>query len=158
MTILIVEDSDTMRDVLRRQLEQLGTALVFAKSVSEARVAMGTKPPPDFIIYDINLEDLQGEASLRALAELKQCNPSAPVLIVTGTVDENLEQVALEIGVNAFRYKQQMKGQRDLLLAAHAAIDDAIARGIDANDALDAMLAMLDERLLADAQKTTNTT
>lgn len=148
-----MEDSDTMRDVFRRQLEQWGTELVFAKSVAEARVAMGSNPPPDFIIYDINLEDLQGEASLLALKELKQCNPNAPVLIVTGTVDEKLEKVALEIGVNAFRYKQQMKGQRDLMLAAHAAIDDAISRGVDANVALDTMLAMLDERLLADVQK-----
>ena len=67
-TILVVEDETTLRQVITRNLEARGHAVLGAETATEAlRHLTGLKP--DLMLLDINLPDRSGWDVLRELRE-----------------------------------------------------------------------------------------
>jgi signal transduction histidine kinase len=80
--ILIVEDAQTVRRLVRVTLEDHGCDLVEAASGDEAMAALATRRP-DLVILDRGLPDIDGLevlAAMRAHPELS----SVPVILLTG--------------------------------------------------------------------------
>ncbi len=79
MRLLIVEDDERLRDVIRRGLEEQGHVVEQAADGASAQ-AMGLEGSYDAIVLDLNLPVLDGLTVLRSLRAAKV---GTPVVIVT---------------------------------------------------------------------------
>jgi DNA-binding response OmpR family regulator len=80
-TILIVDDDESMRDLLRLHL----TAAGYEVQVAEDAIAAGylvLRSPPDLIISDVNMPHLDGFEFIEALKADKTL-PNIPVIFLT---------------------------------------------------------------------------
>jgi DNA-binding NtrC family response regulator len=78
--ILLVDDEDTIRDLLGQYLTRCGYRVTGASTAKEAEkiVAMD---PPQLIISDLQLEESDG---LAMIDRLKTILPDTPVILLTG--------------------------------------------------------------------------
>jgi two-component system cell cycle response regulator DivK len=98
--ILVVEDQEDNRRILRDLLVNAGYELVEAESGEEALTAL-TARRPDLILMDIQLPVMDGyEATrqIRANPDLK----SVPIIAVTSYALAGDEAKALAVGCNAY--------------------------------------------------------
>ncbi|HUC76849.1 MAG TPA: sigma-54 dependent transcriptional regulator [Vicinamibacterales bacterium] len=77
--ILLVEDKDSLRAMLRHALEAQGHAVIEARDQAEAAQALRSTPP-DVVLSDLRLPDGDGLGVLRASKEL---DPELPVIVMT---------------------------------------------------------------------------
>jgi two-component system response regulator AtoC len=80
MTVLVVDDDDVTRRLLKEVLEKEGYVVRLAASGEEAVSALGREPFP-IIVSDIRMLELDGMGVLRAA---KQRDSSAAVILMTG--------------------------------------------------------------------------
>lgn len=99
--ILVVDDTPENLDVLANRLRALGyrTTVVTdgARAVESVR-----DDPPDAIIMDVVMPELNGYQACRAI---KRERPGLPILILTGKSDPADRFWAMECGADAFMTK-----------------------------------------------------
>ena len=95
--ILIVEDDDNARALLRRVLERHGLEVIETADAAEALRQLFTARP-DMVVLDLNLPDLAGQALLERIRELTD----VPVMIVTAECDESTCVTILRAGADDF--------------------------------------------------------
>lgn len=105
LQILIVDDSPTMRRIIRNTLERLGHKTAYeASNGKEALVQLKDHLDINFIITDWNMPEMNG---LEFVTELRSNNEfsSLPVLMITtrGMKDDVLQ--AVQAGVNNYVVK-----------------------------------------------------
>ena len=96
-TILIVDDSDIVRRVLREFLVR-HTAVDAFKEAADGRAAivMTQASKPDLIILDLSMPGMNG---FKAAAELKRIAPEVPILLFT-MHDTRAEEVGVDAVVS----------------------------------------------------------
>jgi len=96
-TVLIVDDSDIVRRVLREFLARHAGAEAFQEA-SDGRLAIVRvqESKPDLIILDLSMPGMGG---LRAAAELKLLAPEVPILLYT-MHDARAEEVGVDAVVS----------------------------------------------------------
>jgi DNA-binding response OmpR family regulator len=77
--VLLVEDDDTLRRVIARNLTSRGIAVREAATAAEA-IEAATTEPPDLLLLDINLPDQTGWDVLR---ELKRHGGDVPTIVLS---------------------------------------------------------------------------
>jgi PAS domain S-box-containing protein len=100
--ILIVEDEPNLRDLLREHLVAQGYVVGEAEGGGEALAAAAAQPP-DLVILDVGLPDMDGRQVLAGLRE----NPATariPVVILTGLAGVRAEDLLAE-GASEFLTK-----------------------------------------------------
>ncbi|MFA5840544.1 MAG: response regulator [Candidatus Margulisiibacteriota bacterium] len=96
--ILLVDDQDSMRDLFAQLLKDRGYVVDLAEDGEEAWDLVCKKEPPyDLIITDVNMPRLDG---FQFLKQIRQANPSAAVLLMTGANEEVAEVVCQEYKAN----------------------------------------------------------
>ena len=80
--ILLIDDDETLVDLIERHLEAHGYAVLTAGSVSAARARLETDRPA-LVVLDINLPDDSGWALLRE--GILKAAGAPPVVIMSGT-------------------------------------------------------------------------
>lgn len=98
--VVIVEDDNVLRSVLRDFLSLMGYRVTEACSIAEFR-ALGASNNVCLVLLDLNLPDGDGLALLGEI--INQSN--TPVFVVSGRHDENSRLQALEAGANDFLVK-----------------------------------------------------
>jgi two-component system response regulator HydG len=100
-TILIVDDEESHRLMLRAHLEQEGFATVEAMDGQEA-IAKAAERNVDLILMDIRMPRLDG---MEALLRIKQLNPTIPVIMMTayGSIESAVK--ALQAGATDYLTK-----------------------------------------------------
>ena len=88
--VLLVDDDDLVRTALRTIVMSLGYRAHLAVSGEEALASLEGGLAPDLVILDMNMPGLGGAGTLPRIREL---NPTVPILLATGRVD----QVALDL-------------------------------------------------------------
>lgn len=84
--VLLVEDDDTVRKILSKQLSQRGVNVVAAAESASAEKAFRTEGPFNLVISDIVMPgDLQGPALVRRLREFQ---PDLPAVFLSGYPQE----------------------------------------------------------------------
>jgi DNA-binding response OmpR family regulator len=96
-TILLVDDDALMRRSLAFHLEQAGYQVHTAANAEDA-ISWVQHTPPDLILLDIALPDMDG---LDALREIK-AKHSLPVIFLTGRRRELDEVLGLELGADDY--------------------------------------------------------
>jgi len=103
MTILTVDDSRTMRDMLRLSLEAAGFRVVQAEDgVHGLEVLSGEMP--DVIVTDINMPRLDGFGFIEAVRQ-DNARRATPVLVLTTEVDAEKKSRAKAAGATGWIVK-----------------------------------------------------
>jgi CheY-like chemotaxis protein len=102
-TILVIEDEETQRQILKHLLQGEGYSLAFAANGSEALRAVA-RQRPDLILMDLALPDFDGRDLTR---QFKRSGALAqvPVVMITGHSERDVVVEALEAGAADFLVK-----------------------------------------------------
>jgi PAS domain S-box-containing protein len=96
-TILVVEDEDDVRAIVRRQLETLGNTVLVADGAREALQLLQGSTPPDVLVTDVVLgTDVNG---IDLAVEARRIRPTLPVVFISGyTAVAEAQQRIREMG------------------------------------------------------------
>ncbi|MEP6570635.1 MAG: response regulator [Acidobacteriota bacterium] len=99
-TILVVDDFDDTRLLLRTWLEKKGFRVVEAENGNGA-VAAAQSDRPDLIIMDVEMPELDGLAATRKIRELANFE-AVPIVAVSAYGADQYRAPALEAGCNEY--------------------------------------------------------
>ena len=83
-TILVVDDDQSMRDLIRLILEKAGYRVRIAADGVEAMQLLGQRKQIDVVVADIVMPRLNG---VEMLMKLHETWPSLPAVVISGKVD-----------------------------------------------------------------------
>ena len=140
--LLLVEDDESIGAHLVGALEGQGYPVQWAKTAAQARHLVDAAPPPDLVLLDLGLPDLDGVALCRLL---RQQLPDAVIVALTARDTEVDVIVTLEAGaddylVKPFRFAELLARLRAHLrrgggggpsVSSTAAPAEAVATGAD---------------------------
>jgi CheY-like chemotaxis protein len=99
LRILIVDDLDTNRELVRTLLEATGQEVEEAPSGFQA-VSLAMGQPFDIILMDLQMPGMDGFAASRAIRQLSHLNNSTPIIALSANVlAEHIEE-AKQAGMN----------------------------------------------------------
>lgn len=94
-TILVVDDEEDLRRLLTESLAREGFQVAAARSGREALVLVG-QAPPDLIILDLVMPEMDGIETLRRIRE-RGVTAKVVVLTAYGTAQQVREAMALDV-------------------------------------------------------------
>ena len=114
-TILLVEDTEDNRFMMRRLLEMSGYRVVEATNGEEA-VSLAQSERPDAILMDLSLPVIDGLAATRAIRKLDGLG-SVPIVAVSAHDTSDFKSDALAAGCNSYITKPIDFSQLEILIA-----------------------------------------
>jgi two-component system, cell cycle response regulator DivK len=120
LTIIVVDDCDDIRELLRVTLEMRGYLVLEAEN-GQVAVELAKQKCPDLILMDLNMPVLDGLAATRHLRELEEmCR--VPIIAVSANSKDSHKADAFAAGCNEYLSKpvnfQELDHLLDNLLAA----------------------------------------
>ena len=134
MRILLVDDHVLFRDGMKFVLQQIGADVDISEcgTCEAAYKIMKQSNGFDLILLDVNLPNISG---MEGLQEFRKLDPSAPVVFLSGSDDNNLIRRALDMGVMGFIPKtlssEIMLQALQLILKGGRYVPDSILYGTD---------------------------
>jgi CheY-like chemotaxis protein len=98
--ILVADDSRFQVTLLTRALQEKGFEVVAAQDALQAGI-VALRTAPDAIVLDINMPGGSGIEVLKRLRHSTKTR-SIPVVVVSGSGDSDVRQVAMELGATDF--------------------------------------------------------
>ncbi len=92
-TVLLVEDEDTLRSLLVRQLRQIGYRVIEASNGKEALDLFAENAEVDLLVTDLMMPCMGG---IELVSRVRKQKQSLPVLVISGYLDSassDLEQI-----------------------------------------------------------------
>jgi two-component system cell cycle response regulator DivK len=99
-TILVVDDFDDTRLLLRTWLRKKGYRVVEAENGNEA-IAKARELAPDLIIMDVEMPELDGLSATRKIRALKDA-AELPIIAVSAYGADQFRELALSAGCNEY--------------------------------------------------------
>ena len=99
--ILVVDDELMLCDLLKMELSNFGHEVVTANNGREG-VALFAHRKPDLTLLDLHMPDMDG---IEVLKRIRELDPQAGVIVLTGGGTDDLENQARELGVREFLRK-----------------------------------------------------
>jgi DNA-binding response OmpR family regulator len=112
-TVLVVEDEQKLRELVRSYLERAGFAVLTTGSGAEA-ISLADSARPDLVVLDLGLPDIPGESVAR---EIRAAGPT-PILMLTARSSEEDRIGGLELGADD--YVTKPFSPRELVLRVQA--------------------------------------
>ncbi len=105
--VLFVDDSPTMRRIIHNSLNKIGFE---DANISEAEhgadaLAKIEANPPDLILTDWNMPEMNGEELVKAIRESDKPYKSVPILMITTRGMKDDVMTAVKLGVNGYIVK-----------------------------------------------------
>ena len=116
--VLIVDDSDDLRELMVFQLKNLGYQTAEAANGIEA-IEVAKKMAPSLILMDINMPLLDGLMATRAIREYRQLS-GTPIVAFSAYVDSRNRERALAAGCNDYLNKTDCVDQLKSILGRFA--------------------------------------
>lgn len=135
--ILVVDDEPPIRRLLRTSLASQGFQIVEAATGSEALDEV-EQAPPDLIVLDLGLPDMQGQEVIRLL---RGQGSAVPIVVLSSRTDETGKVEALDLGADdyvtkpfgtdellariraALRHRLQQQGERPVFSSGDLSVD-----------------------------------
>ena len=103
MTVMVVDDNEDLREMLRYMVERLGYRVVEAENGREA-VEIARHKCPDLILMDLSMPVMDGFAATRLLRKMKEfCD--VPIVAVSANRREQSQTEAFAAGCNEYLTK-----------------------------------------------------
>lgn len=99
-SVLVVDDNDNNRTILRRMLEAKGMQVTEADSGDKAIGAMMEKKEFDVIIMDYHMPVMDGIETIKKIKELNGKDDSPFIVLYSSSDDESLQKACEELEVN----------------------------------------------------------
>jgi len=96
--ILVVDDQESMRTLLRDMLEVIGHEVVLADGGDQA-LSVLRQNEFDLVLSDLNMPGMDGSALLKAV---KSTHPHLPVVIITGYGTFHTEKRVMKEGADGY--------------------------------------------------------
>lgn len=103
-TVLIAEDSDDTRIMLKRAFELKGYSVIEAADGGEALQAV-RKSRPNLILVDLNMPVVDGLEMVKKIRKLEAPGEQVPIVAITAFDVYGMKEAALEIGCNTYLSK-----------------------------------------------------
>ena len=100
LTVLLVEDTEDNRFMMRRLLEMTGYRVVEAMNGEEA-VRLAEQETPQLILMDLSLPVIDGLAATRLIRQLPQL-ASTPIIAVSAHDTSDFQSEAIKAGCNSY--------------------------------------------------------
>ncbi|PKO86444.1 MAG: response regulator [Betaproteobacteria bacterium HGW-Betaproteobacteria-12] len=101
-TVIIVDDNDIMRTMLRSILRSHSYDVVGEARNGVVAVDLATRLKPDIVCLDVVMPEKNG---LEALGEIKAARPETSIVMITGNADPDTVQEAIINGAAGFIVK-----------------------------------------------------
>ena len=101
--VLVVDDDESMRALLQRQMEREGYRVAVAEN-GPAAIVKAAGEPPDVVLLDALMPGMDGFAVAEALKSSEHAR-TAPIIMVTALNDHDSKLRALKAGVQEFLTK-----------------------------------------------------
>jgi DNA-binding NtrC family response regulator len=143
--VLIVDDEETIRKLLKARFERDGFRVVTASSAEEAKKVVDSTPDLGVIVTDIRMP---GQDGLTLTAEVKESHKHLKIIVMTGHGEKSTAIRALRIGATDYlekpfdieemthavtrtvnEYKLEMRN-REILATAQVAPTPASSHGV----------------------------
>ena len=95
--VMVVDDTDHVRRMLRNMLELDGFTVVAEASGGEEAVAVVDEADPNVVVIDYKMPVVDG---LEAAARIRAKRPEQVMILYTAFVDADLQRKAREVGVS----------------------------------------------------------
>ena len=95
--VLVVDDDETIRLLLRAHLKQTGHRVLVTGSAGEAIAAIEEHGPPDVAVLDVTLPDVEG-FELAEKLRVASGREALPVIFLSANVDETHIERGRELG------------------------------------------------------------
>ncbi len=102
VSILLVDDNDVTREVLRVILRSEGYAVVGEATDGGAALEMALKLQPDIIMLDLIMPKISGH---EILPKIKEMVPNSMVLVVTANKDQEMINEVVKAGIHGYILK-----------------------------------------------------
>lgn len=103
-TVLVAEDSQDTRVMLKRAFELKGYQVFEAEDGQEA-LEMARHYRPSLIVVDLNMPVLDGLETIGRLREQENSGEQIPIIAITAFDVPGMEDAALELGCNRYLRK-----------------------------------------------------
>ena len=100
LTVLLVEDTEDNRFMMRRLLEMTGYRVVEAMNGEEA-VKLAQAESPQLILMDLSLPVIDGLAATRLIRKLPDCQLT-PIIAVSAHDTSDFQHEAMQAGCNNY--------------------------------------------------------
>jgi two-component system response regulator RegA len=100
-TLLLVDDDDTFRSVLKRALEKRGYAVIDASCVEDA-LPLAEDSPPEYAVIDLKMHGASGLVLVQRLHEL---DPNTRIVMLTGYASIATAVEAIKLGATQYLSK-----------------------------------------------------
>ncbi len=95
--ILVIEDEENIRNLVKTLLETNGYGVITANSGKEAQI-INSSHRPDLIILDLGLPDMDGTIFLKQVRR----DSEVPIIVLSARTEEDDKVEALDIGANDY--------------------------------------------------------
>ncbi len=102
-TILIADDSRTVREVYRQKLTEASFRVLVAEGGQAALQVLG-KETPDLILLDLTMPDMEGDSILQTIRRQDRLR-RVPVIVLSGNSDRTRMQRAFALGATDYILK-----------------------------------------------------
>ncbi len=99
-TVLVVDDEDNLRSLVRAYLEQAGFRVVTAKNGREA-LFLARQEKPDLIVLDVMMPEMDGLEFMRVHRRERE----TPIILLTARVEDTDKVLGLELGADDYLTK-----------------------------------------------------
>lgn len=111
MRVMIVDDSQSVRRLIKSVLQSEGAEVIECNDGQEA-LDIFVKNEPDLVLMDLEMKDVDGfEATRQIIAEF----PEARILILTSFDDDTIKAAALAAGASGYLLKGDREQIRKLV-------------------------------------------
>lgn len=107
VTILAVDDSETMQNMVRQTLETGGFSVLTAADGAQG-LAIFQKHHVDAVVTDVNMPVMDGLTMTR---EIRKLNADVPILTLTTESEDDMKQRGHDVGANGWVVKPFRPGQ-----------------------------------------------
>jgi len=115
LTVLLVEDTEDNRFMVRRLLEMAGYHVIEAMNGEEA-VKLAKTGSPRLILMDLSLPVIDGLAATRLIRKLPQLE-SVPIIAVSAHDTSDFQSEAIEAGCNSYVTKPIDFNELEILIS-----------------------------------------
>ena len=96
LKVLVVDDTEHVRDMLVQMLELDGFDVVGQAASGEEAIDLAQTSDPNVVVMDYVMPDLDGLSAAKAI---KEDRPTQAIILYTAYLDANVENQAREAGV-----------------------------------------------------------
>ena len=122
LRVLIVDDQESIRELIRRQLEKIGHKVVGKASNGLQAIELTESLLPDVVLMDIEMPKMDG---LEATKKIMDKYPR-PVVLLTSHEDPEMVRRASQVGAGAYLLKPPSSEEIERMNVSSAFITDIL--------------------------------